>query len=167
MDSLRTRIERKSETSAGMNRQTAAACIRSWISRSLLAESKVRSCSAWSAELKSPASAAIAATNRRTPNRVAIPAVRPRRRSSSISWLVSSTLARLLGLGVPAGAIAGMRAVGGAYLRRVAHFAVSAVGHDRPGIAADRVASLVDDVFRRKRYVEAGGSGGGRPPSSS
>ena len=34
----------------------------------------------------------------------------------------------------------------------------------------DRVASIADDVFRRKRYAEAGGSGGagdGRPPSSS
>jgi peptide deformylase len=34
----------------------------------------------------------------------------------------------------------------------------------------DRVASLVDDVFRRRRYADAGGSedpGGGRPPSPS
>ena len=124
-----------------------------------MTESKVRSCSAWSAELKSPASAAIAATKRTTPNRVAIPAVRPRRRSSSISWLVNSTLARLLGLGVPAGAIAGMRAVRGAYLRRVAHFAVSAVGRDRPGIVAAIAAGLleVEGNIEDSRMTNLGG----------
>jgi peptide deformylase len=31
----------------------------------------------------------------------------------------------------------------------------------------DRVASLVDDVFRRKRYAGSDESGAGRPPSSS
>ena len=52
-----------------------------------------------------------------------------------------------------------MRAVGGAYLRPVGHFAVSAVGRDRPGIVAAITAGLlaVDGNIEDSRMTNLGG----------